>query len=55
MHVAGWVHRDVSIANILLDAEGPFRLADLEYAKKIGEEKEFRVVRTCLLPLPSSD
>ena len=45
MHGAGWVHRDVSPGNVLVGAEGKVRLADLEYAKKVNEGQEFRVVR----------
>ncbi|KAJ3554522.1 hypothetical protein NM688_g3064 [Phlebia brevispora] len=45
LHEAGWVHRDVSMNNIMLDSAGQARLADLEYAKKMGDEAvpEFRV------------
>ena len=35
MHSHGWVHRDLSYCNILVDQEGKVRLIDLEYAKKI--------------------
>ena len=34
----GWVHRDVSIGNIL-SYDGHAKLADLEYAKKMGDLK----------------
>ncbi|KAN0109363.1 hypothetical protein V8E52_009407 [Russula decolorans] len=34
----GWVHRDVSAGNILF-CDGHGKLADLEYAKKMGESK----------------
>ena len=34
----GWVHRDVSIGNILF-SDGHAKLADLEYAKKMGDSK----------------
>jgi len=34
----GWVHRDVSIRNIL-SCDGHAKLADLEYAKKIGDSE----------------
>ena len=34
----GWVHRDVSIGNIL-EYEGGAKLADLEYAKRVGDLK----------------
>lgn len=33
MHDCGWVHRDVSLGNILL-VDGVAKIADLEYAKK---------------------
>ena len=35
----GWVHRDVSIGNIL----GSAKLGDLEYAKKIGDTRSHDV------------
>ncbi|KAJ3529563.1 hypothetical protein NM688_g7837 [Phlebia brevispora] len=38
MHRAGWVHRDVSIGNIMLDVTGRAKLVDLEYAKKMGDK-----------------
>ncbi len=46
MHTAGWVHRDVSIGNILIDETGHGRLVDLEYAKRMGDDSipESRVV-----------
>lgn len=46
MHTAGWLHRDVSIGNILIDESGHARLVDLEYAKKMGDDfiPELRVV-----------
>ncbi|PSR77010.1 hypothetical protein PHLCEN_2v8109 [Hermanssonia centrifuga] len=45
LHTAGWVHRDISSANILIDNTGRAKLIDLEYAKKVDEEcaKEMRV------------
>lgn len=36
LHEIGWVHRDVSSGNILTDGD-VVKLADLEYAKKIGK------------------
>lgn len=43
MHAAGWVHRDVSTGNILLENHTA-RLADMEYAKKAGQGDECRLV-----------
>ena len=37
MHECGWVHRDISIGNILVDSAGRARLSDLEYAQKMDE------------------
>lgn len=45
MHSAGWVHRDVSVGNLLVDGPKNCRLIDMEYAKKMGTEEEFRIVR----------
>lgn len=37
LHAVGWVHRDISSGNILVDeATKTVKLADVEYAKKIG-------------------
>jgi serine/threonine protein kinase len=36
----GWLHRDVSIGSIL-SFEGKAKLADLEYAKKVGSTKSY--------------
>ena len=49
MHTAGWVHRDVSAGNILVEVKGKVRLGDLEFAKKVNEGEEFRVVRDVYL------
>ncbi|KAJ3529562.1 hypothetical protein NM688_g7838 [Phlebia brevispora] len=38
LHEAGWIHRDVSLNNIMLDATGHARLVDLEYAKRMDDE-----------------
>ncbi|KAJ3545073.1 hypothetical protein NM688_g5672 [Phlebia brevispora] len=38
LHEAGWVHRDISDGNIMLDELGHARLMDLEYAKRLGDE-----------------
>ncbi|KAJ3531026.1 hypothetical protein NM688_g7632 [Phlebia brevispora] len=45
LHESGWVHRDVSIGNIMLDEASHARLVDLEYAKMMGDPAvpEFRV------------
>ncbi len=46
LHQAGWVHRDISSANILTDSTGRVKLIDLEYAKKADDEsrRDMRVV-----------
>ena len=48
MHCHGWVHRDLSYGNILVDQEGKVRLIDFEYAKRYADKEvpEFRVVRS---------
>ncbi len=43
MHECGWVHRDISITNILVDEQGIAKLADLEYAKRMDDTKSHRV------------
>ncbi|KAJ3526586.1 hypothetical protein NM688_g8246 [Phlebia brevispora] len=44
LHVAGWVHRDLSTGNVLLTANGDTLLADLELAKKMHDgSKEGKV------------
>ncbi|THG98583.1 hypothetical protein EW026_g3618 [Hermanssonia centrifuga] len=45
MHQTGWVHRDVSVGNILIDSHGKARLSDLEYAKDMNDQSdpEFRI------------
>lgn len=52
MHAAGWVHRDVSTGNILMDNKVT-RLADMEYAKIAGQGDEHRLVRESSLVLAS--
>lgn len=46
LHSSGWVHRDVSSGNILLEHDGNVRLADFEYAKRTGTGDESRIVGT---------
>ena len=55
MRKLGWVHRDVSIGNIL-SYDGHAKLADLEYAKKMGDLKsnEMRTASNLPLPYPSN-
>lgn len=49
MHMAGWVHRNVSNSNILVEANNKIRLSDFEYSKPCGEGSEFRTVRSSKL------
>ena len=46
LHQRGWVHRDLSYGNILLDDRGQTKLIDFEYAKQMGDQTipEMRVV-----------
>lgn len=37
LHAIGWLHRDVSIGNILIKPNGSVVLADLEYAKRFDD------------------
>lgn len=46
MHNLGYVHRDVSIGNILSYTKGKAKLADLEYAKEINSKSSGRELRT---------
>lgn len=39
MHKSGWVHRDISLGNILV-VDGVAKLSDLEYATRNTEQKE---------------
>lgn len=50
LHDSGWVHRDLSYGNILVDDRGHTKLIDFEYAKKARDRAvpEFRVVRRSL-------
>lgn len=52
MHEEGWVHRDLSYGNILVDGLGQTKLIDFEYAKRARDHSipEFRVVRCTNLP-----
>lgn len=37
LHAIGWVHRDISAGNIMVEkSTGVVKLADVEYAKEIG-------------------
>ncbi|THG98598.1 hypothetical protein EW026_g3600 [Hermanssonia centrifuga] len=45
MHRNGWVHRDISIGNILIDADNHARLADLEHAKYM-DDNSVHTIRT---------
>ena len=38
MHESGWVHRDISLNNVLVDGEGHARSTDFEFAKRVGDE-----------------
>ncbi|KAF7790436.1 hypothetical protein EIP86_001391 [Pleurotus ostreatoroseus] len=42
LHQAGWVHRDISPGNILIVA-GRATLMDLEYARREGQGREYRM------------
>ncbi len=46
MHTSGWVHRDVSTGNILIDATGRARLADVEHARHMDDTSSTHPVRT---------
>ena len=45
MHRCGWVHRDLSAANVIVDEGGIGRLIDLEFAKQKDDEPEGYLVR----------
>lgn len=46
IHAAGWVHREISAVHILIDMNGQTKLADFEYAKRVGVQShnDIRVV-----------
>ena len=46
LHAAGWVHRDISVSNILIDDKGNPRLCDFEYAMRMDSTAEVHKVRT---------
>lgn len=48
LHEHGWIHRDLSRGNVLVDREGHARLIDFEFAKKCAslDDPEFQAVRT---------
>jgi serine/threonine protein kinase len=51
-HGDGWVHRDISPGNILLDKDGKrVILSDLEYAKSLADDRshEIRTVTSFIL------
>ncbi len=50
MHECGWVHRDISITNILVDDQGLAKLADVEYAKRIDDLNSHSVRTVRLYP-----
>ena len=46
LHQCGWVHRDISMGNILIDSDNRARLTDFEYAERVGaSEQSYGVVR----------
>ena len=50
MHKYGWVHRDISLGNILA-VDGVVKISDLEYAKKVEDETSHNDRCVCLAPL----
>lgn len=50
VHSAGWVHRDISTGNILIDSHGNTKLADFEYAKKLDDNEGGHEIRTVCFP-----
>ena len=43
LHQGGWLHRDISVGNILVVGERG-TLIDMEYATKMGQEPELKIV-----------
>ncbi len=47
MHTAGWVHHNISIGNILIDANNHARLANLEHAKHKDDNSIYVICTVC--------
>ena len=45
MHECGWVHRDISMGNLLVVNDMP-KIADLEYAKRVNDDSKVHQART---------
>ena len=52
MYCAGWVHRDISMGNILIVDDGP-KIVDLEYAKRLDDDSKTHQTRTVCVRLLS--
>ncbi|KAJ3545075.1 hypothetical protein NM688_g5671 [Phlebia brevispora] len=50
LHSLHWVHRDISISNILVDSKGRVKLCDVEYAIWMDTNSEVHKIRTGRLP-----
>ncbi len=52
LHELGWIHRDISVGNILVEGQnGPAKITDLEFCKRIdasGPPHDGRTVRVLL-------
>lgn len=48
LHELGWVHRNINIGNIIVDAEDGPPLVDFEYAKRISDEDDSEIVCSLL-------
>lgn len=47
LHELGWIHRDISSGNILVEGtDGPAKIADLEFCKRIDDESPGHEGRT---------